>query len=120
MTDSLTFIKRQYFDSRLGMAVIGPIMAITNTILLVYNFTALQNILPLRYFAPIFFVFFIISVVIIGRIFRLHQQHIDTAQIFDQDKKTRAIELVILKTLYEMKPSVELKFWIKELERIVK
>ena len=114
------FIKRQYFDSRLGMIVLGPVMTITNTLLLVYNFTALQNIIPLRYFAPIFIILFIVAIVLIGRIFRKHQQSTDNALAFDQDKKRRWVELVTLKALYDIKQNDEVLGCIRELERIVK
>ena len=116
----LDFIKRQYFDSRLGMIVLSPVMVITNTVLLVYNFTALQNIMPLRYFAPLFIIGFVIAVVLIGRIFRKHQQSTDNALAFDQDKKRRWVELVTLKALHDIKPNDEVLGCIRELERIVK
>ena len=102
------------------MIVLSPVMVITNTVLLVYNFTALQNIMPLRYFAPLFIIMFVVSVILIGRIFRKHQQSTDNALAFDQDKKRRWVELVTLKALYDIKKNDEVLGCIRELERIVK
>lgn len=103
------FLKRQYFDSRLGMTVIGPLLAISNFVLLAYNFTVLNEVLPFRIFAPLFIIVFIIGVVIIGKIFRNHQQATDYSLVFEQDVENRKTDLLILEAFAHMYMDKDLK-----------
>ena len=118
----MNFFKTQYFDSRFGMAVLGPLLTVSNFVLLSYNFTGLNDILPLRYFAPVFVIVFVVSVIVVGKMFRKHQLSTDSSLAFEQNKEDAKNNLLILECLAvmhqnDLRPKLDER--IKYLKKIV-
>lgn len=111
----MNFVKTQYTDSRLGMAVLSPVLSISNFILIAYNFTIFK-IISFEIFIPFFAVFLILLTVIIGKIFRKHQQATDNALGYEQNKEMVKTHLLVIEALenlsndtmkFRLKPRIE-------------
>jgi hypothetical protein len=96
---SKAFVKRQYFDSRIGMVVIAPILSVSNFILLFYNFTEFKDKIPIEYFTIIFIIIIVFVIVSIGKIFRKVQLSTDAALHYENNIQQAKTDLIILKML---------------------
>ena len=80
-------LKKNYAEFRIGLPIIAPLLAISNFILLAYNFTALKDVISIELFAIIFVAVFVGSMVLLGKTFRNKQQPTDITMSFERHKK---------------------------------
>lgn len=78
--------------------------------------------MPLRYFAPVFVIGFVISVILVGKMFRKHQLSTDSALAYEQNKEDVKTNLLILECLAvmhqnDLKPRLDER--IKYLKKII-
>jgi len=89
-------VKRKYFDGRVGMVALSPILAISNFIFLAYNFTDLKNYVIFEIFAVIFLIIFLVSVTIIGNVFRNVQTPMDIKLQYEKNIEQAKTMIVLL------------------------
>ena len=68
-------IKRRYLDFRFGQQTIGPVLQISNFMMLAY--LTINEYISIWVFAPLFVITILITHTIIGNKFRHHQQPTD-------------------------------------------
>ena len=107
-------IQRRYHDVRVGMTTVSPIVAISNFLLLAYNFSILSEILPFEVFTVLFVVGSIIVFMFIGGIFRKKQYKIDNAIQYENNPELVKTNLVIMECLKNLPIDADLKKKIDE------
>lgn len=91
-----SIIKRKYFDARIGMTVIAPLLAISNFVFLAYNFTELKNYLSLESFSIIFVVSFLGIITLVGSVFRKVQTPTDIKLHYEKNVEQARTMVVLL------------------------
>jgi len=89
-------VKRNYSDFRIGLPIIAPLLAISNFVLLAYNFTDLKDMMPIEIFGIIFATGFVSLMVLMGKVFRKKQQSTDFDLQFERARKHAMIYRIIL------------------------
>lgn len=90
---NLIFLKRRFYDLRLGGTAISPIIQMANFVGI--SFLYVREYLPFEIFAPLFVVCGVASLSYIGARYRKHQAVTDYDMVFEK-QKTQA------KVLYQL------------------
>ena len=80
-----TFIKRRYYDMRLGGTQVSPIIQMANFGMI--TFMWINHIIPIEIFLPIMMIFGFILLSYIGVRFRAHQASTDYDMVFERQKQ---------------------------------
>lgn len=94
---NVSYFKRRYADSRVGYALLAPLLAFSNFILLVYNFTALSFI-PFELFVVLAITFGAITLAFVGRLFRKKQQSTDFDLAFERSRQGAKVLRILLES----------------------
>ena len=92
-------IQRRYHDVRVGMTTVSPIVAISNFLLLAYNFSIMNEILPFEIFTVLFIIGSIAVFMVIGSIFRKKQYKVDNTIQYENNPMLMKSIYLILKSL---------------------
>ena len=118
-------IKRNFVDMRLAWGLVAPLIALSNFILLFYNFTDLKDKIPFDYFLLGFGVLSVVILIVIGKIFRKNQLSTDINLAYEQSTehvRTQRIEMEAIKEIAnKMQISLPFEFfqrveYLKKLE----
>ena len=90
-------VRRRYHDVRAGMVTISPVVAISNFLLIAYNFSVIKDMIPFELFTVLFVVGSIVTFMIIGGLFRKNQYKIDNAIQFENNPELVRILRILLK-----------------------
>lgn len=89
-------IKRLYYDLRQGQSVIFPIVSLVNFIIISYSLTNITNLIPFRFYIPIVVITMIVSLIVIGNVFRKKQQSTDFALSYEQNTElVRTLDAIL-------------------------
>lgn len=91
------FIKRRYFDLRLGSLTINPIIQGVNFVMLAY--LSFNDILPFWIFAPLLFVSLAGLFVLVGNRFRNMQYSTDADMLYEKSIEQAKTNLILLKAI---------------------
>jgi len=91
---NITFIKRRYYDMRLGGTQVSPIIQMANFTMI--SFMWINHIIPIEIFAPIFIGLGFVTLSYIGVRFRKHQASTDYDMLFEKQKTQAKILYAIL------------------------
>jgi len=83
--DNRMNFKKIYFDMRIGQSVFFPIMAMINFIIISYSLTDISNIVPMEYYVPIVISTLVISLILIGSVFRKRQHATDVTIAYENN-----------------------------------
>ena len=109
-------IKEIYHKIRLGQAVIFPVIAMVNFIIISYSLTTIKDVIPIYVYIPIFAAVLITMLMIIGGIFHNKQQSTDFNMNFR--KQTSLIKSIRLMLESQSNITPETETWIKELKKM--
>ena len=109
-------IKELYHKMRLGQAVIFPVIAMVNFIIISYSLTSIKDVLPIHFYIPIFAVALVSLLVVVGSIFHSKQQSTDFNMNFR--KQTNLIKSIRLMLESQSNKTPETETWIKELKKM--
>lgn len=98
--------KRNYFYVRQGWAVIAPIFGFSNFIMLIYM--TLNVDVPVYVFAPPLAVAILVSLIIIGKVFREKQQSTDFDLNYFKSKEALISTLIHMKAQKKVMENLEL------------
>lgn len=119
MTNVSYLIKRKYFDARIGMMVIAPLLAISNFVFLAYNFTELKNYMSLESFSIIFVVSFLAIIIIIGSMFRKVQTPTDIKLHYEKNIEQARTMVVLLNAIKSISDEKNIDDRIQYLQSII-
>jgi len=105
----INYLKRKYTDMRFGMSQFAVVIGITNFLLISYNLTVIKDYIEFHWYALISANFFIISLIVIGKLFRVKQMSTDNTLAFAQQPIDRHRDRIILENLLEIKNHLNLK-----------
>lgn len=86
---NISFIKRRYYDMRLGGAQVSPLIQMANFTLI--SFLWINHLIPIEVFAPIFIVIGFVTLSYIGVRFRAHQASTDYNMFFERQSQQAKI-----------------------------
>ena len=92
-----TFLKRRYYDMRLGGTQVSPIIQMANFVAI--TFLYIRHLIPIEIFAPIFIGLGFIALSYIGVRFRKHQASTDYDMLFEKQTQQARILYQIMKKL---------------------
>lgn len=98
----LRFIKRRYFDGRIGYTLIAPLFAVNNFVLIAYNFTDLKNIIPFDFFVLFFILSSVVVLVFLGNTFRNKQLSIDVDLSYEKSPQQATTNRIILEQIQKI------------------
>lgn len=78
-------IKRLYFDLRMGQAVIFPIIAMVNFMIISYSLTTVDEFIPIHFYIPIVISLLLVALVVVGNTFRHRQQSTDFTLTYENN-----------------------------------
>ena len=96
---NLTFIKRRYYDLRLGGTMISPVIQMANFSMI--SFLYVREYLPIELFGPLFMISGFILLAYIGVKFRRHQASTDYDMLFAKQTQQAKIFYSIMKAIKE-------------------
>lgn len=91
---NLTFIKRRYYDMRLGGTQVSPLIQMANFTMI--SFLWINHLIPIELFAPLFIGFGFIALSYIGVRFRKHQASTDYDMLFEKQRTQAKIFYAML------------------------
>ncbi len=97
-----TFIKRRYYDMRLGGTQVSPIIQMANFAMI--SFLYIREFLPIEIFAPLFMISGFIALAYIGVRYRKHQATTDWDMIFEKQTQQSKILYQIMLALEKNQP----------------
>ena len=100
-------IKQRYTELRFGATTLTPIFSYSNFILISYNFTHLNALIPLPLYVVLFTVVVAGGLTILGNIFRSRQLATDQELIFYQNKEMVKTLRITLAAIVKMDPTPE-------------
>ena len=104
MTKS-TFIKRRYFDLRMGNTTIAPILQLSNFLMLSY--LTISNVIPFYVFVPLFIIGVLASMTIVGSKFRSHQMPTDINMSYEKATEAGKTMYLLMKAIDDIKKQDE-------------
>lgn len=110
------FIKRRYFDMRLGGTQVSPIIQLLNFTMI--TFLWINHIIPVEVFAPIFLILGFIALSYVGVRFRKHQATTDHTMIFEKQQMLGKSFYIIAKAIKENKFDKEFDEHLEYLKKI--
>ena len=114
-----TFLKRRYYDMRLGGTQVSPIIQMANFVAI--SFLYIRHIISIEVFAPVFLISGFIALSYIGVRFRKHQASTDYDMLFEKQTQQAKILYQIMKALGDDKErSEEFKEQLSYLKEISK
>ncbi len=111
-----TFIKRRYYDMRLGGTQVSPIIQMANFTMI--SFLWINHLIPIEIFAPVFLILGFIALSYVGVRFRKHQASTDYDMLFEKQTQQAKILYQIMKKLDNNESDVEFKEQLKYLKGI--
>jgi len=84
-----TFIKRRYYDMRLGGTQVSPIIQMANFTMI--TFMWINHLIPVEVFAPMFIGLGFIALSYVGVRFRAHQASTDYDMLFEKQTQQAKI-----------------------------
>ena len=100
-----TFIKRRYYDMRLGGTQVSPIIQLANFVMI--TFMWINHIIPVEIFAPLMMVGGFIMLSYVGVRFRKHQATTDHTMIFEKQQQLGKALYYIMENMDKSKASKE-------------
>jgi|APSaa5957512535_1039671.scaffolds.fasta_scaffold04504_24 hypothetical protein len=97
---NINFIKRRYFESRIGSVTINPILAASNFIMLIW-ITLSTDVIPFWVFVPLALTGMISLVTIVGYKFRTIQLSTDEDMKYEKQKELNKTLYMIMNELYD-------------------
>lgn len=91
-----TFWKRRFWDGRMGYPLVGACLNGSNFVILSYNFTGIDKIIPLEVYAPLFVFAACALLVTVGIFYRNIQQSTEYDKIFERQPQQAKTFRVIL------------------------
>jgi membrane protein YdbS with pleckstrin-like domain len=104
MKIDVDFVKKRYYDTRVGVTTVSPLIALVNFILLSYNFSTIKESLNIWTFGILVASGLIVALTIIGVFFRKKQYKIDLAYMYLENKEQLKTDLIILNALERFYP----------------
>lgn len=89
-----TFIKRRYYDMRLGGTQISPVIQMANFVMI--SFLWINHLIPIEVFAPLMMIGGFIALSYVGVRFRKHQASTDYDMLFEKQRVQAKILYAIL------------------------
>ena len=111
-----TFVKRRYYDMRLGGTQVSPIIQMANFVAI--TFLYIRHLIPIEIFAPIFIGLGFIALSYIGVRFRKHQASTDYDMLFEKQTQQARILYQIMKKLSNDEDDEEFKTQLHYLKGI--
>ncbi len=111
-----TFLKRRYYDMRLGGTQVSPIIQMANFVAI--TFLYIRHLIPIEIFAPIFIGLGFIALSYIGVRFRKHQASTDYDMLFEKQTQQAKILYQIMKKLDDDESDYSFKEQLKYLKGI--
>ena len=111
-----TFVKRRYYDMRLGGTQVSPIIQMANFVAI--TFLYIRHLIPIEIFAPIFIGLGFIALSYIGVRFRKHQASTDYDMLFEKQTQQAKILYQIMKKLNNDPNDAEFKTQLNYLKGI--
>ena len=112
------FLKRRYYDFRIGHATLSPILQFGNFIMLAY--LAINKFIPIEIFAPIFVVTILIAFTTVGHKIRDIQHTTDHDMVYDKTPeaaKTRFVELEAILSIMEKNDIIPTEKFLKRMDK---
>jgi len=109
------FFQRRYWDARMGLPLVSPIVNAANFIILSYNFAGISEVMPMELYIPIFVITISAMLAGVGNLFRRKQQQVDwdmTYERMPEQAKTNRLILECLKQMFHS--STELRTILEE------
>ena len=97
-----TFVKRRYFDMRLGGTQVSPIIQMANFAMI--SFLYIRNYMEIEIFAPLFMISGFIVLAYIGVRYRKHQATTDWDMIFEKQTQQSKVLYQIMLALEKNQP----------------
>lgn len=91
---NVTFLKRRYYDMRLGGTQVSPLIQMANFTMI--SFLWINHLIPIEIFAPLFIIGGFITLSYIGVRFRKHQASTDYDMLFEKQRTQAKIFYAIL------------------------
>lgn len=104
MRVDIDFIKKRYYDTRVGVTVFSPIIALVNFIMIAYNFTIVKTAMSIWVFGVLVTLALIFILTIIGVIFRTRQQKVDLGIMYVENKEQLMTDILILDAMERFYP----------------
>ena len=116
-----TFWKRRFWDGRMGYPLVGACLNGGNFIILSYNFTGIEKLLPIELYAPLFIICSATLLVGVGHMYRNIQQRTEYDRIFErQPEQAKTLRLILEMALKEKNLSEDEKKEVNERLRYLK
>ena len=91
---NITFIKRRYYDMRLGGTQVSPLIQMANFTMI--SFMWINHIIPIEVFAPLFIGLGFVALSYVGVRFRKHQASTDYDMLFEKQRTQAKVFYAIL------------------------
>lgn len=98
---NFSFLKRRYYDVRLGGTAISPAIQMANFIGIAFLYV--RDVIPIEVFSPIFFISGILILSWVGKRFRNHQASTDYNMFFERQTMQAAVLYEIMRAIKEKK-----------------